>query len=94
MVRVKGTKKVKELRHKQTRPVLPIGDALQHRFHQLRLEECPPQQAVRPAPSQAARQRVRHHPPASSNSVAPPPRTLPKPVQVLEISSVDTDEGI
>ena len=94
MVQVKGTKKAKELRRRRTQPAPPIGDALQHRFHQLHLEEGSPQQAVRPAPSQVARQMIWHRSLVSSSSVAPPPEALPKPVQVPEISSADTDEDI
>ena len=94
MVQVKGAKKAKELRQRRTQPIPPTGDALQHRFHQLHLEEGSPQQAVRPAPHQVARQVVWHRSPVSSCSVAPPPRALPKPVQVSEISSAGIDEDI
>ena len=93
-MRVKGAKKAKELKRRRTQPAPPMGDGLQHRFHQLHLEEGFPRQTARPAPHQVARQMVWHRSPVSSSSVAPPPRALPKPVQVPEISSADTDEDI
>ena len=94
MVRVKGAKKAKELRWRRTQPAppAPTEDTLQCRFHQLHLEEGSPQQAVRPAPCQAARQMVWHCSSGSSSSVAPTPGTLPKPVQVSEISSADDED--
>ena len=92
MVRVKRAKEAKELRWRRTQPAppTPTGDALQCSFNQLHLGS--PQQARGPAPSQVARQMVWHHSPGSSHSAAPPPRNLPKLVQVQEVSSAEDED--
>ena len=77
MVRVKRAKEAKELRWRRTQPAppAPAGDALQCSFSQLHLGS--PQQARGPAPNQVARQMVWHR----------LPRSLPRLVQVQEVSS-------
>ena len=92
MVRVKRAKEAKELRWRRTQPAppAPAGDALWCSFNQLHLGS--PQQARRPASSQAARPVVWHSLSGSSRSVAPPPRNLPKPVQVQEVSSAGDED--
>ena len=92
MVRVKGARKPKELRRRRTQPVPPVptGDVLQCDFNQLCLGS--PQQARRPAPSPAPRPVVWHRSSVSTSSVAPPPRPLPKLIQVPEVSSADDEE--
>ena len=91
MVRVKRAKEAKELRRRRTQPAppAPAGDALQRSFSQLHLGS--PQQAKGPAPSQVARQMVWHRP-GSSHPVAPPPRSLPRIVQVQEVSSAKDED--
>ena len=92
MVRVKRAKEAKELRQRRIQPAppAPTGDALQHSFSQLHLGS--PQQAKGPAPSQVARQMVWHWLPGSSHPVAPLPRSLPRIVQVQEVSSVKGED--
>ena len=92
MVRVKGARKPKELRRRRTQPAppAPTGDVLQHDFNQLRLGSPP--QARRPVPSPAPRPVVWHRSSVSASSVTPPPRPLPKPIQVPEVSSADDEE--
>ena len=95
MVRVKRAKEAKELRRRRTQPAppAPTGDALQRSFSQLHLGS--PQQAKGPAPSQVARQMEWHWLPGSSHPVALPPRSLPRVVQVQEVSSAkDEDDQI
>ena len=92
MVRVKRTKEAKELRQRRTQPAppAPTGDALQCSFNQLHLGS--PQQAKGPAPSQVARPVVWHQLPGSSHSAALPPRSLPRIVQVQEVSSAKDED--
>ena len=92
MVQVKGAKEAKELRWRRTQPAppAPTGDALQHSFNQLHLGS--PQQARVSAPSPVARQMVWHWLPGSSHLVAPPPRSLPRIVQVQEVSSAKDED--
>ena len=87
MVRVKRAKIAKELRQRGIQPAsaATAGDALQRSFSQLHLGS--PQQANGPAPSQVARQLVWHRSPGSSHPVAPLPKSLPRIVQVQEVSS-------
>ena len=91
MVRVKRAKEAKELRRRRTQPAppAPTGDALQRSFNQLHLGS--PQQAKGLAPSQVARQMVWPRP-GSSHPVAPPPRSLPRIVQVQEVSSAKDED--
>ena len=92
MVRVKRAKEATELRWRRTQlaPPAPAGDALQCSFNQLHLGS--PQQAKGPAPSQVARQMVWHRLPWSCHPVAPPPRSLPRSVQVQEVSSAKDED--
>ena len=92
MVRVKRAKEAKELRQRRTQPAppAPAVDVLQCSFSQLHLG--PPQQARGPAPSQVARQMVWHRLPGSSHPVALLPRSLPRIVQVQEVSSAKDED--